>query len=168
MGAVITPQLVDTIDLFAAQRSHSSGAVVPLDRCQVEHWGLSLECATPEDPAHEGEVTWLMPDLGLRLTRRRSRRRHSRREPSMLTVVHVERDTRSWTVTDLLLGLQVPDHGSARIVQAEEFATAISAGMIRLSEADYALRTVHRTFEEISRHRDINQWLAHRGIFELW
>ncbi|MFR9730094.1 hypothetical protein ACL03H_12765 [Saccharopolyspora sp. MS10] len=167
MGTVGTPQLVDTIDLLAGQRSHS-GAVVPLDRCQVERWGLSIERATPEDPAHDGEVTWLMPELGLRLTRRRSRRRHSRREPSRLTVVRIERGARSWVTTDLLLGLQIPDQGAARIVQAEEFATAISAGMIRLSEADYALRTAHRTLEEITQHRDINQWLAYRGIFDLW
>ena len=68
MGTVLDPQLVDVVDLFSAQRSLSSGASVPLDRCQVEPWGLSIECPTPEDPVHECEVTWLLPDAGLRLT----------------------------------------------------------------------------------------------------
>ncbi len=168
MGTAVTPQLVDVIDLFSAQRSHSSGSSIPLNRCQVEPWGLSVECPTPEDPVHEGEVSWLLPDHGLRLTRRRARHWTTRREPSTITAALIEHDTRSWVTTDLLLGLQVPDHGSARIVQAEEFATAISAGMIRLNQADYALRTVYRIFAELSRHRDVSRWLAHLGIFDLW
>ncbi|QUH00618.1 hypothetical protein HUO13_07120 [Saccharopolyspora erythraea] len=169
MGMVASsPRLVDVIDLFSARRSHSSGAVMGLDVCRVEPWGLSLECSTPEDPAADSEVTWLLADLGLKLTRHRPRRRHSRRGPSLLTAVHIERDTRSWTTTDLLLGLEVPDQRPARIAQYEEFADAVSGGLIRLSEADYALRTVHRTLEEISMHRDLNQWLAHRGIFDIW
>ncbi len=86
----------------------------------------------------------------------------------MLTAVHIERNTRSWTTTDLLLGLEIHDQRSARIVRAEDFATAISSGVIRSSGAEYALRTVHRTFEELTLHRDINQWLAHRGIFDPW
>lgn len=167
MGTVLDPQLVDVVDLFSAQRSLSSGASVPLDRCQVEPWGLSIECPTPEDPVHECEVTWLLPDAGLRLTRRRPRRRH-RREPSTITAVLVEHDARSWVTTDLLLGLEVPDQGCARVLRSEEFATAISTGLIRVSQADYALRTVHRTFAELARHRDLPQWLAYRGIFDVW
>ncbi|GAB3299825.1 hypothetical protein [Parasphingorhabdus pacifica] len=168
MGTVVTPQLVDVVDVFSSQRSHPSGVVTPLEACRLERWGLSLECPTPEDPAHEAEISWLLPEPGLRLTRYRPRRRHSKREPSMLTAVHIERDTRSWKTTDLLLGLQVADHGPARIVQSEDFAAAVSAGIIRPGEADHAFQIVHRTLEELSRQRDLNQWLAHRGIFDLW
>ena len=168
MATSSSPQLVEIIDLFSSRRSHSAGGARQLDVCRVEPWGLSLECPTPEDPLADGEVTWLMADLGLKLTRFRPRRRHSRRGPSLLTAVHVERDTRSWTTTDLLLGLEVPDRGPARIAHYEEFAEAVQQGMIRLNQADYALRTVHRTLEEVSLHRDLNQWLAHRGIFEIW
>lgn len=168
MGTVVTPQLTDVVDVFSSQRSHSSGVTAQLDVCHVERWGLSLECPTPEDPTYEAEISWLLPDVGVRLTRYRSRRRHSRRGPSLVTAVHIERNTRSWATTDLLLGLQVPDHGAARVVKSEEFAAAVSAGIIRPREADYAFHTVHRTLEEISLHRDVNQWLAHRGIFDLW
>lgn len=168
MGTVVTPQLVDVIDVFSAQRSHPSGATRTLEACRLERWGLSLECLTPEDPAHEAEISWLLPEPGLRLTRYRPRRRHSRRGPSMLTAVSIERDERTWKTTDLLLSLQVPDHGAARAIQSEDFAAAVAAGIIRPDEADNAFRIVHRTLEELSRHRDINQWLAYRGIFDLW
>jgi uncharacterized protein len=168
VGAVVTPQLVDVVDVFSAQRFQPSGVTQQLDDCHVERWGLSLHCQTPEDPAHDGETTWLLPGHGLRLTRHRPRRRHARRGPSLITAVYIERDTRSWTTTDLLLGLEIPDQGAARVIRSEEFAAAISGGLIRPSEADYALRTVHRALEELIVHRDVNQWLAHRGIFDSW
>ncbi len=168
MSAATIPQLADVVDVFGAERVHSSGSRHRLTHCHVEPWGLSYSCPTPEDPAHDGEITWLLPDVGIRLTQFRPRRRHARRESTELTAVHIQRDTRSWTTTDLLLGLEVPDGGSARIIRSEEFAAAVSGGVIRLSEADYALRTVHRTLEEITLHRDLQQWLAHRGIYDQW
>ncbi|MGP4018830.1 hypothetical protein [Saccharopolyspora sp. 5N708] len=168
MSAAISPQLVEVIDVFSSRRRQPSGFVAQLDVCHVERWGLAVECSTPDAEEHDAEITWLLPELGLRLTRFRPRSRHSLPGPSTLTAVHIERETRSWTTTDLLLGLQIGDYGRARITHAAEFAAAVASGMIRLSEADYALRTVHRTLEEVSRHRDINQWLAHRGIFEAW
>ncbi|MBB5156543.1 DUF402 domain-containing protein [Saccharopolyspora phatthalungensis] len=159
---------MEVIDVFSSQRRQPSGFVHQLEVCHVERWGLAVEYSTPEAAEHDAEITWLLPDLGLRLTRYRPRSRHSRPGPSTLTAVHIERETRSWTTTDLLLGLEVGDRGRARITHAAEFAAAVDGGLIRLSEADYALRTVHRTLEEVTRHRDINEWLAHRGIFEAW
>jgi uncharacterized protein len=168
VSAAISPQLVEVIDVFSSQRRRPSGFVAQLEVCHVERWGLAVECSTPDAAEHSTEITWLLPDLGLRLTRYRPRSRHSRPGPSMLTAVHIERETRSWTTRDLLLGLEIGHHGRARITRAAEFAAAVGSGMIRLSEADYALRTVHRTLEEVTRHRDINQWLAYRGIFDVW
>jgi predicted RNA-binding protein associated with RNAse of E/G family len=168
MGAVVTSQLVDVIDVFSARRLHQSGSTQQLDECQVEPWGLSLRCPTPADPVYDGEITWLLLEDGLRLTRYQSRRRHAQRGPSLITAVCIDRDTRSWTTTDLLLGLEIPDCGAPRVIQSEDFAAAISRGLIRLSEADYALRTMHRTLEELILHRDVGQWLADRGIFDSW
>ena len=165
---MVTPRLVDVVDLFSAQRHHPSGRSQQLSECHVEPWGLSLSCPTPEHPGHDGEITWLLPELGLRLTQFRPNRRHAKRESTLVTAVRIQRDTRSWTTTDLLLGLEVPEHGTTRIVRHEDFGAAVSSGLIRYSEADYALRTVHRTLEELTRHRDLNQWLAFRGIFDTW
>lgn len=139
-----------------------------LNGCHLERWGLSLECPTPEDPAHDGEIIWLLPELGVRMTQYRPRSRHARRGSSLVTAARIEWNTRSWTTTDLLLGLEIPEQGTARVIQSEDFASAVSDGAIRLSEADYALRTVLRTFDEIRLHRDLNQWLAHRGVFDPW
>lgn len=168
MSAATSHQLVDVIDVFSSERRHSSGAVHHLEVCRVEEWGLSLEGPTPEAPEHDAEITWLLPGLGVRLTRYRPRRRHSRPGPTLLTTARIERDGRAWTTTDLLLGLEVPAHGPARIAHYDEFATAVSSGLIRLHEADYAFRTAHRTLEELSAYRDINHWLAHRGVFDIW
>jgi hypothetical protein len=169
VGAVITPQLVDTVDTISAVRSYSSGMSRRLSTCEVERWGLRMECPTPEDPFADSEVTWLIPDLGLRLTHNRPRSRHARSTPSVLTAVRVERDGRTWRTTDLLLGLAVPGGTTARIVRSEEFAAAVAGRVLRPGDADLALRTVHRTLEEISLHRhDMAAWLMHRGLYEVW
>lgn len=165
---MITPRHADVVDVFSARRHLASGITQQLDGCHLERWGLCLECETPEDPSYGSEITWLLPDPGLRLTRYRPRSRHARPEASMLTAVRIARDTRSWFTTDLLLGLEVPDDAPPRVVNSGEFAAAVSAGEINVEEADFALHTVHRTFEEIRLHRDINQWLAHRGVFADW
>ncbi|MCP3802484.1 hypothetical protein NLX83_24750 [Allokutzneria sp. A3M-2-11 16] len=169
MSAVITPQLVDVVDTFTSVRNYSSGTARQLTTCRVEPWGLRTECPTPEDPFSECEVTWLLPDLGLRLTYLRPRSRHARSTPSVLTAVRVQRDTRSWRTTDLLLGLAVPGGTTARIVRSEEFAAAVAGRVLRSSDADLALRTVHRTLEEISYQRhDISSWLCSMGIYDSW
>lgn len=139
-----------------------------LDDCHVEHWGLSLRCSTVDDPRHDEEITWLLPGYGLRLTRYRTRRRHARVGPTLITAVRIEQDSRSWTITDLLLGLEVPDFGAARVLHSEDFGAAISGGLIRSSEADYALRTVHRVLGEIGMHDDLGEWLSYLGISEAW
>jgi hypothetical protein len=169
VGTAITPQLVDIVDTFTAERSYSSGTSRRLTFCQVEPWGLRLECPTPEDPFIDSEVTWLLPDAGLRLTHQRPRSRHARSGPTTLTAVRVQRDTRSWRTTDLLLGLSVPGGTTARIVGSEEFAAAVAGRVLRPGDADLALRIVHRTLEEVSRcYHDLTPWLAYQRINTPW
>lgn len=169
VGPSITLQLVDTVDTFTAERNYSSGLSTHLTFCQVEPWGLRMECPTPDDPFSESQATWLIPELGLRLTHQHSRSRHARNEAGTLTAVRVQRDTRSWRTTDLLLGLSVPGGTSARIIGSEEFAAAVAGGVIRADDADLALHTVHRTLEEISRSfHDIGHWLAYHRIYTPW
>jgi uncharacterized protein len=169
VGTVTTPQLVDAIDTHTWVRSYSSGTTRRLTACRVESWGLRAEAPTPEDPFVDTEVTWLLPDAGLRLTHARSRSRHGRGVPSTLTAVRVRHDTRSWRTTDLLLGLAVPGGTTPRIVRSEEFAAAVAGGVLRADDADLALRTVHRTLEELSRLRhNLTAWLASYDIREAW
>jgi predicted RNA-binding protein associated with RNAse of E/G family len=128
-----------------------------------------MECPTPEDPFSDSEVTWLIPDLGLKLTHHRPRSRHARCGPSTLTAVRVLVDGRSWQTTDLLLGLAVPGGTTARIVHCEEFAAAVAGRVLSPGDADQALRIVHRTLEEISEHRhDLTAWLTYGGIYDIW
>ncbi|GAA3869782.1 hypothetical protein GCM10022243_39040 [Saccharothrix violaceirubra] len=158
--------MVDTVN---AVRSFSPGASRALSECRVEHWGLRLECPTPEDPSVDAEITWLLPDVGVRLTHQRPRSRHARSGPTVITAVRVEVDGRTWRTTDLLLGLAVPGRTTPRIVCAEEFAAAVAGRVLGPEDADQALRTVHRTLEDLSLHRhDIGSWLVHRGIYDTW
>jgi len=169
VGTAITPQLVDVVDTFTATRTYSSGTTRHLRTCQVERWGLRTECPTPEDPFHDSEVTWLLPTLNLRLTHQRPRSRHAKAGPSTLTAVRASSDGRYWRTTDLLLGLETPAGMRARIVQSEEFAAAVAGQVLRVSDADLAMCTVHKTLEEFSHFRhDLSAWLAYKHIFDVW
>jgi predicted RNA-binding protein associated with RNAse of E/G family len=170
VGTTITPQLVDIVDTFTASRSYlSSGTNRRLRTCQVERWGLRTECPTPEDPFHDAEVTWLLPELNLRLTHQRPRSRHAKVGPSVLTAVRASSDGRYWKTTDLLLGLAAPGGTTARIVRCEEFAAAVAGRVLLGGDADLALCTVHKTLEELSRFRhDLSAWLAYKHIFDVW
>lgn len=169
VGTAITPQLVDVVDTFTSSRTYSSGTTRHLRACQVERWGLRTECPTPEDPFHDSEVTWLLPTLNLRLTYQRSRSRHAKAGPSVLTAVRATSDGRYWRTTDLLLGLEAPPGTRARIVQSEEFAAAVGGQVIRVGDADLAMCTVHKTLEEFSHFRhDLSAWLAYKHIFDVW
>ncbi|GEM_PF-6041508 len=161
-------QLVEVIDLFGAKRVRTSGAVHQLTSCRLERWGLAVECRTPDAPEHDLEITWLLPELGLRLTRFQPRSRHRRPDPAVLTAARIQPDAHSWAWTDLLLGLEIPDRGPARIIHCQQFAAAVTTGSIPPSDAEFALRTVHRALDELSRHHDIRQWLAHQGIYRTW
>jgi uncharacterized protein len=169
VGTAITPQLVDVVDTFTSARSYSSGTTQRLRVCQVERWGLRTESPTPEDPYHDSEVTWLLPEMNLKLSHQRPRSRHAKAGPSVLTAVRVTSDGRYWRTTDLLLGLAAPGGTTARIMQCEEFAAAVAGRVLRVGDADLALCTVHKTLEELSRCRhDLSAWLAHKHIFEVW
>ena len=169
MGTAITPQLVDIVDTFTASRTYSSGTTRHLRTCQVERWGLRTECPTPEDPFSDAEVTWLLPELNLRLTYSRPRSRHAKASPSVLTAVRATSDGRYWKTTDLLLGLAAPGGTTARIVRCEEFAAAVAGRILLAGDADLALCTVHKTLEELSRFRhDLPGWLAYKHIFDVW
>ncbi|WP_461145630.1 hypothetical protein [Salinifilum aidingensis] len=154
---------MEVIDVRDARRRHASG-VDSLQQCRVEQWGLEVEYDTPHASEHAGEHVWLLPEAGVRLTRFRPRRRHSRPSASLLTAAHIEADTSSWACADLLLGLELPDQRRPRIVRSEEFGSAVASGRIRRHEADTALRTMHRTLTELGAHGGLDGWLAAHGL----
>ncbi|AUS77630.1 hypothetical protein C1701_03750 [Actinoalloteichus sp. AHMU CJ021] len=165
MGAVVTPQLIDVVDTITSVRNYPSGTRHHLTTCRVEHWGLRTESATPDDPFTSSEVSWVLPAQGIRIQRRRPRSRHARSGPTLLTAIRVTHDHRSWRTTDLLLGLALQGRRTPRIVNSAEFAAAVTGRVLRAADAELALRTVHRTLEEISEyHHDLGSWLLGLGI----
>lgn len=169
MGAVQTPQLVDVVDTVTGVRTYSSGTVRKLTACHAEAWGLHLEFPTPEDPDFEFEACWLLPAEGLRLSARRPRLRGHVSRSSVLTAVRIEHDARHWRTTDMLLGLTVISGSVPRFASSEDFAAAVSGGVLRRVDADLALHSVHRALEQLALHRhDLGSWLAGRGITQHW
>lgn len=169
MRTTFTEELTDVVNTFTSERSFSSGTTRQLTVCTVERWGLRMECPTPDHPFVDAEAIWLLADAGIRLTHQRPRSRHAQPMPTTVTAVHVQRDSHSWRTDDLLLGLEVPVKGTPRFARAEEFAAAVGSGAIGPFAADAALRTMHRTLEELTVcGHDVDIWLARQGIVDSW
>lgn len=169
MRTTFAEELTDVVNTLTSERSFSSGTTRQLSVCAVERWGLRMECPTPEHPFVDSEAVWLLADAGIRLTHQRPRSRHAQPMPTTVTAVRVRPEGRSWRTDDLLLGLEVPTRGSPRFARAEEFATAVGSGMISPLDADTALRTMHRTMEELALcGNDVDIWLARQGIVDSW
>lgn len=89
--------------------------------------------------------------------------------PTILTAVKIQRDTRSWRTTDLLLGLEIRGNCTPRFSRSEDFAAAVAGGVLTLPDADLALRTVHHALEELCGcGHDVDIWLARKGIVDSW
>lgn len=165
----MTPQLIDVVDTVAGTLTYSSGTVRPLTRCQAEPWGLHLEFSTPEDPETKSEACWLLAADGLRLSARRPRSPRCVNSAGVLTAVRVEHDARHWRTTDMLLGLTVVSGSVPRFASAENFAAAVTGGVLQRVDADFALHAVHRALEQLTRHdHDLRSWLATRGVTRHW
>ena len=169
MPTTTTAELIDVVNTFTGERICSSGNTQRLTVCSVERWGLRIEYPTPDHPLIESEAAWLLSDVGLRLTYYRRRSRHAEPAPTVLTAVKVQRDTRSWRTTDLLLGLELLGDGQRRFAGSGEFAAAVTHRTLTPSDADLALKTVHRVMEELSYcGNDVDLWLARQGIVDSW
>lgn len=171
MHTVPTQQLVDVIDTVRAVRTYSSGAVRILTACRAERWGLQLEFRTPEDPEIESETCWLLPADGLRMSAQRPRisADRARGRITQLTAVRIEHDARHWRTTDMLLGLSMVSGSVPRFVCYEDFAAAVTGGVLRRGDADRALYSVYRALDQLARlHYDVGSWLSGRGITQPW
>lgn len=172
MDAVLTPQLVDVVDVDNKTRAYSSGTSEQLASCRALPWGLYVECTQPADPEVEREICLLLPadDLKLTVKRPRASRPHSTL-PCCLTAVRIEHDGqgRHWRNTDLLLGLRIQPGSAPRLIQADEFAAAVVGGVVGPQDTGVAIRAVYRALRQLATHRyNLHSWLSGRGVTEYW
>jgi hypothetical protein len=113
--------------------------------------------------------SWLLPDLGIRVTDFRFLPGHERNQDFYVDIADVARDGSVWTTTDHYLDLVVHTGERTDLLDVDEYVEAIAAGLLAPDAAERALTTASTVHVGVAEHgHDLDAWLATRGVVLDW
>lgn len=165
----IHPPKTETFDLAAGSNTDPKGIARKVDRYRVEKFGLYVARATPGRKQFEYLESWLLPELGLRLTDFWFTPGHERDEDLYFDVVAIETGPRVWRTTDLYLDLALREGRGVEVLDTDELLAAAVAGLVSPEQARQALEIVYRTVAGLAAHGyRLHDWLSALGIPLTW
>ena len=163
------PPKVETFDPAARANIDPKGIVREVEEYREEPFGLYLARPTPGRAQFHYLESWLVPELGLRLTDFWFTPGHERDQDFYLDVVRVRRDGPRWVATDLYLDLVLRDKVSVRVIDTDELVAAVAGDLLPQAEAEYALETTFATLDGLAQHGyDLAAWLSTKDITLTW
>lgn len=164
------PPKQETFDIDAKTNTDPKGIVRAVQEYRVEPFGLYLARPTPGREQFHYLESWLLPELGLRVSDFWFNPGHERDQDFYLDVVAIEVDpARTWHTTDLYLDLVLRCHRDVRVVDTDELLAATAAGLLPQDEAMWALDIAFGTVDALARHGyDLAAWLDTLGIRLHW
>ena len=169
LGLPVHPPKTEVFDLAAGTNTDPKGHVRAVDEYRVEPFGLYMARPLPGHPRLAYVESWLLPALGLRVSRWS---RHPGQESDLdyyLDVVDVERGTEQWSTIDLYLDVEIRTGRDARLLDVDEFVIATKADLLDAETAQRALETANAAVEGVARHGyDLVKWLRANGIELPW
>ncbi|MFC4123402.1 DUF402 domain-containing protein [Nocardia rhizosphaerae] len=159
---------VEFFDVAELTSTDTRGFVRPVDRYDVQPWGLYL--ARTVGPRHRHEESWLLPGPGVRATLAHDRPGHHRSHDYVLDIVEVERIApKRWRATDYLLDVAVRRGRTATLRGTGDLLAAHAAGRIDTERADRAFERAAAVLDGLATHEhDVERWLRARGITLTW
>ncbi|WP_189060629.1 DUF402 domain-containing protein [Longimycelium tulufanense] len=169
MTSHIHPPKVEVFDVAAMTNVDPKGFVRRVDEYRVEPFGLYMARRVVDHPRMDYVESWLLPNLGLRVTDWRWLPGHERDQDYYLDVVDVAVEGDRWTTTDYYLDIVVRHRKDLTVVDTDELLAALTAGLLDAGYAQRALERAYRTVEGITRHAyDLPAWLAEHGVVLRW
>lgn len=163
------PPKIETFDVDAMTNTDPKGIVRDVEEYRVKPFGLYMARPTPGRKQFHYLESWLLPDLGVRISDFWFNPGHERDQDFYLDVVCVERDGERWTTRDLYLDLVLRNGVDLRVVDADELVTATADGLIARHEATAALATSQIVTTGLRQHSyDLARWLEPLGIDLTW
>ncbi|APU14198.1 MULTISPECIES: DUF402 domain-containing protein [Actinoalloteichus] len=156
---------VETFDLDRMTNTDPKGIVRTVDRFEVHPFGLFL--ARPVVGHHRIAYlrSWLLPELGLRVT---DYDLHPGAVPDCdlyLDLVAVTPGRTSWTSVDHYLDLLVWTGRGITVVDSDELLAALAADLLDPASAQIAMENTHRAVEGIAANgHDVFRWLRTAGF----
>lgn len=163
------PPKHERFDLGSRTNTDPKGIVRDVEEYRVEPFGLYLARPVPGRPQFHYLESWLLPELGLRITDFWFNPGYERDQDFYLDVVRIDVGDEVWNTTDLYLDLALRIHRGLAVLDTDELLAAAGAGMVTQAEATRALEITYSTVDALARHGyDLARWLSGLGIRLSW
>lgn len=167
------PAKVEVFDVAGRINIDNKGHVREVDEYRLEPFGLYMARRMEAHPNRVYLESWLLPELGLRISDWEWREGSREDLDRYLDIVEIDTGEPGpapvWRVTDLYLDITVRTGRNLQVVDTDELLAALIEGLIGYEEAHTALERVHRAVDGIARHDyNVERWLADRDITLRW
>jgi predicted RNA-binding protein associated with RNAse of E/G family len=164
----IHPPKIEIFDVAAMTNTDPKGFVRSVDEYRQEEFGLFMARPVEGHPEISYFESWLLPRLGLRVSRWGAHPGASFMHDYYLDVVDIEVGP-AWRTTDLYLDITVRTGVHQELHDVDETLAALSAGLI---DHDAARRAFEQAFTAVDGiaavHHNVDAWLAGQGIRVTW
>ncbi|MHA6799169.1 DUF402 domain-containing protein [Bounagaea algeriensis] len=168
-GPAVHPPKVEVFDLPARTNTDPKRQVRRVHEYRRTPFGLYVARSMPGHPRLAGLRSWLLPDLGLRVTRWAWHPGHERDLDFYLDVVGIETGDIRWRSTDYYLDIEVRHRSDAQVLDYDEFVLAVQSGLLSTETAQRALHVACTTVDGLARYDyDLPRWLHDQGIELSW
>ncbi|PRX46715.1 hypothetical protein B0I33_107293 [Prauserella shujinwangii] len=165
----IHPPKTETFDVSARTNTDPKGIVRDVEEYRVRPFGLYMARPAPGRPQFRYLESWLLPDLGLRVTDFWFNPGHEREQDFYLDVVEVEIHGDTWLTTDLYLDLVLRNGRGVAVLDTDELLAAVRAGALAENRACRALETAYTAVDALAGHGyDLAEWLSTLDIELHW
>jgi predicted RNA-binding protein associated with RNAse of E/G family len=165
----IHPPKIEIFDLAAMTNTDPKGLVRAVDEYRVEPFGLYVARSMPDHPKLSYLESWLLPEVGLRITDFRYRAGYERDQDFYIDIALVEPGPTWWRTTDYYLDIVVRAGRDLDVLDTDELLAATDDGLLDRPTAEWALRTTYRAVAGIAEYGyDLAAWLATMDIRLAW
>jgi predicted RNA-binding protein associated with RNAse of E/G family len=165
----IHPPKIELFDLDAMTNTDPKGIVRAVREYRVESFGLYVARDLVDHRSIEAMESWLLPEVGLRITDWFYRPGREWEDHFYIDVVRIDIDARCWRTEDHYLDLIVRPGRGVDVVDTDELLHAVLSGMLDPATAQAALDTTYRTLDGLARHGyRLERWLPTVGASPTW
>ena len=165
----IHPPKVELFDLDAMTNTDPKGFVRTVREYRVEPFGLYVARDVINHRFIDAMESWLLPELGLRITDRFYRSSHEWEDHFYIDVVRIDVGSSCWRTEDHYLDLIVRPGRGIDVIDTDELLDAVLAGLLDPVTAQAALATTYRTLDGLARHGyQLDRWLSTVAMPLTW
>jgi len=164
----IHPPKVEIFDIAAMTNTDPKGFVRAVDEYRLEDFGLYMARPVDGHPEIAYFRSWLLPRLGLRVSRWGAHPGARFDHDFYVDVVDIETGP-AWRTTDLYLDILVTTGRHQRLLDTEETLAALTEGLIDHAAAGRAFERAFTAVDGIAAaDHDVDTWLAGQGVPVTW